>query len=57
MIVHKTMTLKERKSLGYEGYLERSVCNHRVYAGWCMPVNFLSRLWSKVTCKKCKDKK
>jgi len=57
MIVHKTMTLKKRKQLGYEGYLERASCNRRVYAGWCMPVKFLSRLWSRVTCKRCLETK
>lgn len=53
MKIHKTMTMKERKALGYAGYLERSLCNQRVFAAWCTPVPFLSRYWKKVNCPKC----
>lgn len=51
--IHKTMTLKQRKKLGYEGYLERSLCNRQIYSIWCMPSNNLKRLWKKVNCKYC----
>lgn len=52
--VHKTMTLTERKKRGYEGYLERALCNERVFVGYCMPAPFFSRLWKNVDCERCK---
>ncbi len=53
MKVHKTMTMAERKELGYEGYLERAKCNRKIFVGYCKPLIGLSRRWEKVTCKRC----
>lgn len=53
MIVHKTMSLSERQGLGYAGYLDRALCNQRVFAGWHGKVPFLSGQWKNVTCKRC----
>jgi hypothetical protein len=53
MIVHKTMTMKDRLALGYAGYLDRAKCDQSVVGRNFARQPWLSRYWKRVTCKRC----
>lgn len=55
--IHKALTLKQLRSLGYEGWYERALCNPSNILGNVFEDYREGYTWKKVNCKGCLKKK
>lgn len=57
-IIHKAMTLKQLRSLGYNGFYERALCeNGHLIIGNMLEPYEEGYSWKRVNCKACLKKK